>query len=187
MSWGATTGVRPRQHGQERPRALPPVSGAFHMEPCSRGIQHSRSIISETRSRSGNAFKTVKTAVTKTFRNRKAWGKVVKDVQLEQYLHNIRCMTDPKILDSRKRCVEKPMGNKCHIPPSVLPRPLDKCELYDLVTTGAKVPSFYRHTPGLLEIYERSSKAAPPAYMAEMLHAQEAARAAQPESLRQLW
>lgn len=41
-------------------------------------------------------------------------------------------MTDPKILDSRKRSVDMPWGSACHILPELLPRPLDKCELFQL-------------------------------------------------------
>jgi len=41
-------------------------------------------------------------------------------------------MTDPNILESRKKAVDKPSGSACNIPPYVLPRPLDKCELWDL-------------------------------------------------------
>eukprot|EP00658_Telonema_sp_P-2_P015863 TRINITY_DN1612_c1_g3_i3.p2 TRINITY_DN1612_c1_g3~~TRINITY_DN1612_c1_g3_i3.p2 ORF type:complete len:166 (-),score=35.78 TRINITY_DN1612_c1_g3_i3:202-699(-) len=118
-------------------------------EPASRGVQHSRSIITETKCRRGNAFKTVKTAVTQTFRDGRAWSKILKAKRLEEYLHKVKCMTDPGILSSRKRCVDMPTGNQCNIHPSVLPRPLDKCELFKMSKSGAPIPAFYQHTPGI--------------------------------------
>lgn len=101
-------------------------------EPATASIQYSRKIISETKNRKGNAFKTVKEAVRSTFINPRKWKKVLIQEELEQYLHDTKCMTDPKILDSRKRAVDKPFGNACNIPPHLLSRPLDKCELFDL-------------------------------------------------------
>jgi len=52
-------------------------------------------------------------------------------VELERYIENNKIMTDPKILESRKKSVDKPWGAKCNIAPHLLPRPLDKCELFD--------------------------------------------------------
>lgn len=144
-------------------------------EPASAGVQHSRSIISETRSRCGNAFKTVKTAVTKTFRDRRAWDKILAAKQLEDYLHSVKCMTDPGILSSRKRCVEMPTGNRCNINPAVLPRPLDKCELTQMALNGWPIPEFYHGVPGLVPAPSYSNPlAGPPTPQA-------------PGSLRQSW
>eukprot|EP00657_Telonema_sp_P-1_P003593 TRINITY_DN18532_c0_g1_i1.p1 TRINITY_DN18532_c0_g1~~TRINITY_DN18532_c0_g1_i1.p1 ORF type:complete len:188 (-),score=1.41 TRINITY_DN18532_c0_g1_i1:2-565(-) len=81
-----------------------------------------------------------RTAVTRTFRDGKAWGKILKSNQLEAYLHSVKCMTDPGILSSRKRCVDMPSGNRCNIPPQVLPRPLDKCELHMMALRGEPIP-----------------------------------------------
>merc|ERR1712166_531254 len=119
-------------------------------EPASAGVQYSRNIISETRSRSGNAFKTVKSAVTKTFRDRKAWGKILAAKRLEEYLNQVKCMSDPGILSSRKRCVDIPTGNRCNIHPEVLPRPLDKCELFQMAKAGEHIPAFYRGMSSIL-------------------------------------
>ena len=108
----------------------------------------------QTKSRQGNAFRTVKTAVRDTFLKPRKWKKVLAHVELERYLENNKIMTDPKILESRKKSVPKPWGAKCNIAPHLLPRPLDKCELFDLEQEAAE-----REARQLAE-YEASKAAA---------------------------
>lgn len=127
-----------KKHGHAMgPVVVSSVAGFDLGDPASRTVQHSRQIINEAKLRKGNAFKTVKAAVFDTFTNPKSWKKVVGHVELEQYLQMTKCMTDPKILDSRKRSVDYPSGAACNIDPMMLPRPLDKCELFKAAQADA--------------------------------------------------
>lgn len=127
-----------RPHGG--PDNLPPLpknlwtaATPFELgEPPSSNIRYSRQLLNQTRLRKGNAFRTVNRAVLNTFYSPRKWKKVLAQNELEAYIQTMKVFVDPKILDSRKRPCAKPGGIKSHIAPYLLPRPLDKCELYDL-------------------------------------------------------